>query len=171
MEKKYKYKLDKKSRWITFIIFFLIAVVTACFYIWLPTRYIPTWFVVTIFCLIAIVTLSIPRFIKVNDEALEIHCIVELTRIHIEDIESVRPLKCREARWIIPLLASYGFFGYFGSFFSLRDWDFYKVYTAARVNRVVIEDIYEDRYLVSCRDADRLIETVTQAKLLHAGKS
>lgn len=164
MVKKYRYRLDKRSRWITLVILFLIAAATACFYIWLPTQYLPAWFLVTVFCLTAIVTLSIPRFIRIDDEFLEIHCIVELSRIHIEDIESVRLLERGESRWMIPLLASCGFFGYFGSFFDLWGWNLYKVYTTARVNRVVIEDIYEDRYVVNCDDPEEFIRTLLKAR-------
>lgn len=164
MGKKYKYKLDKLSRWITFVTLFLILAVTVCFYVWLPNQYIPTWFVVTIFCLISIVVLSIPRYIRINDETLEIHCVVDLTRINIEDIESVRCLETKEAGKIIPLLASFGFFGYFGYFFSLRGWNFYKVYTTALANRVVIEDIYEDSYIINCEDPEEFIQTVLRAR-------
>lgn len=164
MEKKYKYIRDKRSRWTTFVVFLIIAAAITCFYLWLPNQYIPTWFTITLICIILIVILSIPRYIKVTDDELEIHCIVDLTRIHIEDIESVRILDKSRARMIIPLIASCGFFGYFGYFFNLREWTLYKVYTTAKVNRIEIEDIYEGHYIVNCNEPDEFVKRVLTAR-------
>lgn len=62
------------------------------------------------------------------------------------------------------MLGSYGFWGYYGYYFSFREWTLYKVYAAERNNLVLIEDIYEDTYIVSCDDPDGLIAFVSEAR-------
>ena len=38
--------------------------------------------------------------------------------------------------------------GYFGYYFSFREWNLYKVYASERKNLVLIEDIYEDTFII-----------------------
>lgn len=126
--------------------------------------YLPAWGLFFVVCIITLYILSIPRYILLDDAALEIHCIVDLTRIHIEDIELIRRIERSEFRRLWPLLGSYGFWGYYGYYFSFREWTLYKVYAAERNNLVLIEDIYEDTYIVSCDDPDGLIAFVSEAR-------
>lgn len=65
---------------------------------------------------------------------------------------------------MIPLIGSYGFGGYYGYWFHLSDWEICKVYATERKQLVLIEDIYEDIYIVSCTDPDRLIELCMEAR-------
>ena len=78
--------------------------------------------------------------------------------------ELIRRIEPDEFRRLWPLLGSYGFWGYFGYYFSFREWTLYKVYAAERNNLVLIEDIYEDTYIVSCDDPDGLIAFVSEAR-------
>jgi len=108
--------------------------------------------------------LSFPRYLTIDDDTLQIHCIVELTRIHVEEIETVRRIDRSHFRRMIPLLGSYGFGGYFGYWFHLSDWTICKLYTTERKQLVLIEDIYEDIYIVSCPDPDLLVTLCTVAR-------
>ena len=108
--------------------------------------------------------LSFPRYLTIDDDALQIHCIVELTRIHVEEIEKIRRIDRDYFRRMIPLIGSYGFGGYYGYWFHLSDWEICKVYATERKQLVLIEDIYEDIYIVSCTDPDRLIELCMEAR-------
>ena len=130
--------------------------------------YLQAWLYSILIAIAALYVLSIPRYISVDDLHLEIHCMVEMTRIDIRDIATVRRVDAAQLRgklWIV--LGSYGFFGYFGYFFNWREWELVKTYATQWANFVEIEDIYEQKYIVSCPHADHLIETIMQAKLKH----
>ena len=164
MEKKYKYRYDRRCRRITAALLLILAGLFVWFHFVLGGDYLPAWGLFFVVCIITLYILSIPRYILLDDAALEIHCIVDLTRIHIEDIELIRRIERSEFRRLWPLLGSYGFWGYYGYYFSFREWTLYKVYAAERNNLVLIEDIYEDTYIVSCDDPDGLIAFVSEAR-------
>ena len=170
MEQRFKYKRDKRTKRLTWITSALVVAAFAAVALLVGEEYVRAWIIVLLFTLLLLYVLSIPRYIKVNREALEIHCVVEMTRIAVEDIRSVRKVTRVDTGRLLPALGSYGFFGYYGYYANLKRWEIVRVYASEWDNLVEIEDIYEDKYLVSCREADRLIEMVMQAKLINAGE-
>jgi hypothetical protein len=161
---KFKYSLDRRSKRITWGIIVLIVGLAVVFHFVWGTSYIPAWFLLFLLCIITLYILSFPRYLTIDDDALQIHCIVELTRIHVEEIEKIRRIDRDYFRRMIPLIGSYGFGGYYGYWFHLSDWEICKVYATERKQLVLIEDIYEDIYIVSCTDPDRLIELCMEAR-------
>lgn len=161
---KFKYHLDRRSRRITWGTFAAIAALFVGFHFIWGGAYLPAWFLLLLLCIITLFVLSFPRYLTIDDDTLQIHCIVELTRIHVEEIETVRRIDRSHFRRMIPLLGSYGFGGYFGYWFHLSDWTICKLYTTERKQLVLIEDIYEDIYIVSCPDPDLLVTLCTVAR-------
>lgn len=161
---KFKYRLDRRSRRITWGTFAAIAALFVGFHFIWGGAYLPAWFLLLLLCIITLFVLSFPRYLTIDDDTLQIHCIVELTRIHVEEIETVRRIDRSHFRRMIPLLGSYGFGGYFGYWFHLSDWTICKLYTTERKQLVLIEDIYEDIYIVSCPDPDLLVTLCTVAR-------
>lgn len=161
--------MDKRTRWFTlgWVGAMAVAIVLPCFLS--DANYLNAWVISIMAAVVALFVLSIPRRILVDDQLLEIRCVVETTRIEIRDIASICKTTPDRYSRLWPVLGSYGFFGYYGYYFSFRRWEMVKVYATEWDNLVEIEDIYEDRYIVSCRDADGLIDAVMQAKLLQAG--
>ncbi|MCL2561554.1 MAG: PH domain-containing protein [Rikenellaceae bacterium] len=170
MARRFKYTRDRRTRRLTWIISAVVAVAFAAVVLLVAEEYLRAWIVVMMFIILLLFIMSIPRSIRVSGEAFEIHCVVEMTRIAIKDINSVRHVTRRDTGFLLPLLGSYGFFGYYGYFLSLRRWEMVYVYATQWEHLVEIEDVYESRYLVSCQQADLLIEMIMQAKLLHAGE-
>lgn len=164
MIQKFKYKFDRRSKRITSAVSVLVFAVFVVIFFIHGGAYFPVWIFGFLLCVIALYILSIPRFIQIDDDALEIHCIVDLTRIHVEDIEVIKRIERYELTPLIPLIGSYGFFGYYGYYLSLWNWDIYKMYASERKNLVLIEDIYEDTYIVSCNDAETLINMAIEAR-------
>ena len=119
---KFKYRLDRRSRRITWGTFAAIAALFVGFHFIWGGAYLPAWFLLLLLCIITLFVLSFPRYLTIDDDTLQIHCIVELTRIHVEEIETVRRIDRSHFRRMIPLLGSYGFGGYFGYWFHLSDW-------------------------------------------------
>jgi hypothetical protein len=157
---KFEYKIDKQCRTITLSI--LGGVVLAGGLLWWlsPGEYLPVWFASIAFAVVLLTALSIPRNIRITPEAVEIRCLVEITHISYNHIRSMRRAEKAEFRPFVPVFASPGFFGYFGYWLDLQNWDFVKVYATSWQGLVLIEDIYEQRYLVSADDPDKLCEEI-----------
>ncbi len=165
MEEIFKYKFDRRSKRITTIV--IVAVVAVfCVILWLfgVGGYLSAWFLFFVLAVAALYILSIPRYVKVDDEAVEIHCVVELTRIHIGDVKSVARLDADAMRYVFPLLGSYGFFGYYGYYYDLKEWQTIKIYAKRWDDFVQIEDIYEQKYVVSCPDPQQLVDAVNRSR-------
>jgi Mn2+/Fe2+ NRAMP family transporter len=170
MEQKFKYKSDKRARRLTIASIIVIIAALIAILLLVGDSYLRAWLIATFAAVVLLYVLSIPRYLKVTDEAVEIHCIVELTKIAIADISSVTKVERGKDGRLLLLLGSYGFFGYYGYYLNLRHWETVKVYATELHNLIEIEDIYEQKYLVSCNKPDRFIEMVMQAKLEQAGE-
>ena len=164
MQRTYRYKLDKRSKRLTLIFTLLIVGLGVFISYYSASGYFSAWFVLFAAAFLALFILSIPRFVKIDDDSLEIHCIVELTHINIEDIKSVRKIDRHRMRYCIPLLGSYGFFGYYGYYFNLAEMSLVKVYASRWKNFVMIEDIYDDTYIINCDDADEFVHFANKAR-------
>ncbi len=88
-------------------------------------------------------------------------CVVEIVEIPLEDIVSVRAVNRSESRWIVPLFASRGFFGYYGYYLDLSNLNKVRFYASEWQNLVEIIDIYDECYYISCRQKEELIEDIT----------
>lgn len=166
----FRYNRDKRTKYLSWITSVAIAAVFALLAVYIEETYVLAWISSICIAVLALFVLSIPRYIRVNHKAVEIHCVVEMTSIPIEDIQSIRKVTRQDTGKLRLLLGSYGFFGYYGYYMNFRRWETVKVYATEWEHLVEIEDIYEDKFLVSCREADRMIEMVMQAKLIKAGK-
>jgi hypothetical protein len=156
----FKYRLDKHSRRITWITLTAIVVVFGGLWAFALGEYLPAWFFSIVLAIVALMILSIPRNLCVTEQALEIRCVVEITHIPYTHIENVRRIARTELGRIFPLFASQGIFGYFGWWLDVRNWDIIKVYASSWHGLVMIEDIYEQRYIVSADDPDLLVEAI-----------
>ena len=121
------------------------------------------WFVSFVLALIALMILSIPRRIVLLDNTLEIQCIFDITEIDVSEIARIRKVRTRKLRWAMLLFGSAGFFGYYGKYFDLKEFEVITIYASEWNNFVEIVDIYDSRTYVSCRDADALIASVREA--------
>lgn len=161
MTLKIKYKRDRLSRRITTVVIALVvlAVAYATYYFLHAGGYYPAWLTTFVLAVAALYILSIPRNIQLTDEALEIHCVVELSTIKRDNIRSAKMVEGDHPH-IFPLLGSYGFFGYYGYYLDYRRWEIVKLYASEWCNFVEIEDIYEQRYIISCSRAEELLERI-----------
>lgn len=157
------YRLDKRTCRMSLMISLVLALSFAALAFFIHDGYIRAWLIALLFAVVVLYILSIPRYISLRDGLLEIQCVVELTRIRVGDIKSIRRVTRDEIKPLL-LLGSYGFFGYYGYYADLRQWDTLKIYATEWDNLVLIEDIYETRFLVSCRKADELIGSVISDK-------
>ena len=164
MRTEFKYSPDKRAKRLTWIITLLVLGVVVFFVLYSRSGYFPIWFTFFIGTILLLYILSIPRSIRITPEAFEIHCLVELTSVALEDIAIIRKMDKNEMKFSMPLLGSYGFFGYYGWYYNFSEFSLFKVYCSQWKNFVRIDDIYETTYVVSCEDADELIAAVRAAK-------
>ena len=122
------------------------------------------WFVSFVLALMALMILSIPRRIVLLDNKVEIQCIFDITEIDIAEIAQIEKVDKEKLRWTILLFGSSGFFGYYGKYFDLKEFEIVNIYASEWNNFVEIVDIYDSRTYVSCRDAEALIASINEQR-------
>lgn len=157
---EYRYKTDHKTRYLTAIHLFVFVAIAAALCILVDGSYILAWFISIVIAVIALMALSIPRRIILSDEGVEICCISDYTHIPYKEIASIRKVSADDMKFVMPIFAASGFFGYYGSFIDFKSWDFVKIYASKWKNFVEITDIYEDKYYISCDKGEELIRRV-----------
>lgn len=160
----FRFRGDRRTRRLTRAVGAAVAAVLAAAALFSRSGYFSIWFALFVLLVLALAALSIPRKVVVTDRALEIRCTVELTVIPLQDVASIRRMEPGEMRFTFPVLAGYGFFGYYGWFYNFGEMSFFKVYAARWRDFVRIEDIYEEVYVVDCADPDALIDAVRAAR-------
>lgn len=155
---------DRRSRrltvvWCTATVIVLLAV----WLLWGEGGYMIAWTASMAAAILLLHIMSIPRRTIVGESALEIHCVVEITRIEYADLRSIRCVGPEVLQNKYVLLGGYGFFGYYGYYYDTNTWDTIKLYCRERQHLVEITDITEQRYIVSCPTPEKLVEAVTQA--------
>ena len=164
MKLSFDYKFDRRTILLTTLILILCVAGTVLLYTLYTGGFFSAWFLSFVLALIALMMLSIPRRIVLLDNKLEIQCIFDITEIDIHEIVRIRKVHPRKLRRSILLFGSAGFFGYYGKYFDLREFETITIYASEWNNFVEIIDIYDSRIYVSCRDADTLIASVREAR-------
>jgi hypothetical protein len=157
--------LDRKSRIISWSVAGGLVLAVGLLWLFSPGEYLPVWFAGIATALVILTLLSVPRSIRITPDAVEIRCLVEITHIPHHHIRSVRRIERSELGLVVPVFASPGFLGYFGYWLAPLSWEFIKVYVASWRHLVLIEDIYEQKYVVSADDPDRLCEAIASFKI------
>ncbi len=164
MEHIFKYTFGRRTRWVSIGVLALIVTVVFALYLLYDGGYISAWFLSITVAVIALCVLSIPRQIRIDEATIEIHCILELTEIELIDVASVERVERQQIKWLKPMLASFGLFGYYGIYFDFRRLDWVHVYASQWENLVMITDKYEQQFLVSSDEPERLISTIESAR-------
>lgn len=157
---EYKYTIDNRTKYLTMIhLLFFIGIAVGLFVLF-NGGYILAWFISIVIAIIALMALSIPRRVIVGEDGIDICCISDYTFIPYSEITSVRIVEHKELKFMIPIFASVGFFGYFGSFLNLKGMDFVKIYSSKWGEAIEITDVYEDKYYISCDNQSDLAERI-----------
>ena len=157
MKRVFKYRFSRRTLLLSALYLAVLALIVAGLHRLYIGGYLSAWFLSLVGALVALMALSIPRKIVVKPATVEILCLLDMTEIPRIEIASAGRVEPRQMRWVVPLLGSYGFFGYYGYYFDLKSFEKVIVYASEWKNLVEIVDIYEQRYYVSCADADELV--------------
>ncbi len=158
--KRFKYKLDRTCRIVTWSVLGALAVAVGLLWWLSPGAYLPVWFATLVAAVLVLVTISAPRSVRITEKAVEIRCVVEITHIPWPHIRGARRVTRAELGPLVPVFASAGFLGWFGYWLAPRTWDFIRVYAASWQGLVMIEDIYEQRFVVSADDPRALLREI-----------
>ena len=160
MEKIYKQKFGRQIPYTSalyLIAFVGVSVLLAFVY---EGGYISAWFISLILAVLALMVLSIPRRIVVDEEGIEIQCIAEDTTLAYEDIASIRKVEKRDMNACLPIFGALGFFGHYGRYLNLRTMEFVHIYASRWGKFVEITDIDGDKYYISCEEREDIIKRV-----------
>lgn len=159
-----RFRLDSRAKSITTIALMLIITGVTALFLLAGTSYLPAWFSMLVIAFVLLASLSIPRFMRISPHSLEIHCMMELVKIPIRDIKHIQPLSRAELRWSFPVWGLYGIFGYYGYYFHPRQRRIFRMYASQWKNFVLIEDIYEELYVVNCDDPEGFVAEIEKYK-------
>lgn len=157
----YKFRFDRRTLYWTAVQLVVYVLFGVALYMLYEGGYFSAWFTSFIAALVALMTLSIPHKLVVTDDSVEIRCLCDFTEIRRDEIASVRIVPAEEMRWHVPLFGGCGFFGYYGHFLDLRQFERVRIYASEWRNFVEITDIYDESVIVSCRRAEELVEQLT----------
>ena len=167
MEKIYKYRLGRRVLYLSILYLVVAAAIATLLAFIFQGGYISAWFISLIVAVIALMTLSIPRRVVVDDEGIEIQCIAEDTTLSYDDIADIRKVEKREMNACIPIFGAMGFFGHYGHFFNLRKMELIHIYASRWDKFVEITDIGGDKYYISCEERDDMVKRVNELLELH----
>ena len=138
MKRVFKYRFSRRTLYLSAFYILVLALIGLGLHSLYIGGYLSAWFVSLVVALFALMSLSM----------------TEIPRMEIASVQRVDP---RQMRWVVPLFGGYGFFGYYGYYFDLKTFEKVVVYASEWKNLVEIVDIYEQRYYVSCTQADELV--------------
>ena len=162
MKKIYKYRLARHTVRATAIYFAVFVLVGVGLYFLYEGGFLSAWFTSFIGALIALMSLSVPRKIVVNNRGLHIFCLLDLTELQRDEIAAVRQVDTKEMKGFFPIFGGYGFFGYYGHFLDLKNFERVRIYASEWQNFVEITDIYERRIYVSCTQPQELVRDLQE---------
>ena len=170
MKRNFNFNIDRRTKILTALTITLFLGGAVGLYFLYTGGFLSAWFTSLVLAITALMILSVPRQVVVLDNTLEIQCISDISEIEIADIASVRVVSKRDMRWVVPMFAAMGFFGYYGKFFDIKEFDIVSIYASEWNNFVEITDIYDSRTYISCREADELIAAIAEAQRAIARK-
>ena len=170
MEKIYRYRISKCIIYTTAIyaaIFIGVAVVLAIVF---NGGYISAWFLSLILAILALMALSTPRRIVVDEEGIEIQCIAKDIDLSYEDIVSVQRVDNLKMSRCIPILGALGFLGHYGRFLNLSTMSLIHIYASEWRNFVEITDVDDNKYYIACEERYDLMADIEEALQRNAAK-
>ncbi len=150
------YKFRRSNRSIYFTIAVLILGILGFLFLLTSSSgtYLSAWYLSLVIALLLTFILSFPRHIELSDNYIDIHCVLEVTSIAYDDIVRACKIRPYVVKYHFPIMGSYGFGGYFGYYFNIRQLKVVRFHATNLKSLIAIEDVYSDIYIISCEDRD-----------------
>lgn len=163
---RYFSKLDRLAKWITIITILIVVCFGTWIYIRSASTFLPAWITILFWAIFALVMMSVPKYIEITPDGIEIDCTVEITFIAHNDISRIKIIAPTDMRWCFPVAGIFGYFGYYGYYFNFRERKLFKLYARNRRGYVLIETIYEKRYILGVDMPEEFIKQLETKKPL-----
>ncbi|MFI3315622.1 MAG: PH domain-containing protein [Rikenellaceae bacterium] len=157
---KYKFARSGFCKFVTTIIMLIVVGLFIYFLLSSSGSYISAWYLSLAVSILLIFIISFPLNIKLDNREVEIHGVLEVTTIPLANIKRVYRLESYRMMWIIPLCGSYGFGGFFGYYFDIKNLRLVSLCATKLSNMFVIEDIFNEKYILSAPNATNLIAAI-----------
>lgn len=161
-ERVFRFRFSRRVWLLSAVYLIVFAMLAYALYRLYEGDYLSAWFSSCIVALLALMSLSIPRRIRIDDKRLRVDCLLDMTEIPLREIASVRRVERSEMKGIIPLFGGFGFFGYYGHYLDIIQVERVKLYATEWDRFVEITDIYEERLYLSCTEPDELIAALNE---------
>lgn len=161
-ERVFRFRFSRRVWLLSAIYLIVFAMLAYALYRLYEGDYLSAWFSSCIVALLALMSLSIPRRIRIDDKRLLVDCLLDMTEIPLREIASVRSVERSEMKGILPLFGGFGFFGYYGHYLDIIQVERVKLYATEWDRFVEITDIYEERLYLSCTEPDELIAALNE---------
>ena len=114
VKRSFDYKFDRRTILLTVLILLLCTAGAVLLYTLYTGGFFSAWFTSLVLAVTTLMVLSIPRRIVLEENALEIRCVSDITVINLDEIASIREVSRQDMQWVVPLFGAVGFFGYYG---------------------------------------------------------
>lgn len=159
-DQKFRFRLDRHAKVLTIAALTVIAAGVWWFFYTSGGSYLPAWCTTVVVASLLLAALSIPRFMRVSPHSVEIHCLLELVKIPIREIQHVRFVERRDMKGCFPIWGVYGLGGYYGYYLDLRERKVFRMCASQWRNFVRIETGNGRRYVVSCDDPAAVVDWI-----------
>lgn len=157
---KYKMRYSKLMLTMSVVLILAIIAVLVYFYIVSGGSFFPAWLTILGISIGLLVLLSIPRYVILSPQSIEIHCVLELTTIRYDDIVKIRTLTNDEMRFSVPFCGIFGLFGYYGYYINLKKMRTFRLYSRKWDNFVMVHDKFDNCFVFGVENSDELVKRV-----------
>ncbi|MEG0499589.1 MAG: hypothetical protein RR550_00525 [Rikenellaceae bacterium] len=157
---------SKFVRIFSILVFVVALLISLYFIIWVNSGYLKWWVPLFSLTILALGVISSPVAIHIGKKEIEIHALLEETKIRICSIEHVYSLNSTYAKlFIIPILTTFGFLGFNGRYYDIRNQRWVKLVCTEHKNLIMIECIGKKSYIISATNRAEVISQITQQVL------
>lgn len=122
--------------------------------------YIIAWYITMVSSMTILHILTIPRYILLSHNAIEIRCLLKVVTIDSSSIEEIKKVSPRELHFAIPLSLWFGFWGSVGLFITLPKLKLARFYITESRYLLRIKTLSGRLYYISCRERDSIINAM-----------
>lgn len=164
------YHRSKFVRNFSIIILSLVFLLSLYFILFVNSGYLKWWVPFFSLVILSLGAISSPVAISIGKKEIELHCLLEVTRINISSIEHVYSLNSTYARiYIIPIMTTFGFLGYNGRYYDIKHQRWVKMVSSEHNNLIMIECIGRKSYIISATEREKVINIISER--VHQSKA
>lgn len=160
----HNFKLSFYAKIITTVV--ILAAAAAIYFIITNSsgNYLGWWVPIFIFAVLMLAIISAPVAMFISEEKIEIHAVLEVIEIEVKNIKKITPInKSYAIKYFIPLITTYGFFGFSGYYFDIPRLKIIRLVCTSKQNLLMIECVDDKNIVISATNQSEVIELINNA--------